>query len=118
MSFLSYCLCSLSKKVISRGEHFCVFSKPFLKITTKHLLPYGYRVKKKKGKSPCFRTSLRKGVNLIELSSSDNKTIQHQCYFLAKKTLKYTAKNYCRKLTKRAAREVTFSYISLYHSIR
>ena len=48
----------------------------------------------------------------MELSSSDQKTIQHQYDALAKKTLKGEAKNYQIELAKRAAREVTFSEMS------
>ena len=48
----------------------------------------------------------------MELSSSDQKTIQHQYDALAKKTLKGEAKNYQIELTRRAAREVPFSEMS------
>jgi len=56
--------------------------------------------------------STREGGDLMEQSSSDKKTIQHQYDALAKKTLKGEAKNFQIELAKRAAREVSFSELS------
>lgn len=67
-------------------------------------------VSERENRTPPSR--LRRGVNYLELSSSQKKTIRHQFDSFCKKVLREESRDYMRELSRRAEHEVSLSELS------